>query len=538
MLSFLVDFSVIVILCIILNKVSGKLGVPALLLFLVLGLTMRSLYPDYYVDHGVKLTEDICTISLIFIMFYGGFGTKWSTAKPVSVEAGLLATVGVALTALVVGAFCHFVLKWGWAEGLLMGSVISSTDAASVFSILRTHKLGLRNNAAPMIEMESGSNDPMSYMLTMVMLSVIKGKTTGGYVIGTILSQIGIGAAAGFAIAFLAVYSSRFLKLKKSGFSSMFYLAIAILSYSLPSLINGNGYLSTYIVGIVLGNVNTSEDKSHIVHFFDGVTSLMQIQIFYLLGLMAYPGQLLKALLPALLIFLFMTLVGRTVAVGSVLAPFIPKKHYSFKQISFISFVGLRGAASIVFAIMILNSGVPLQHDIFHIVFCIVLMSILLQGSLIPFAAHKLDMIDVNCDVMKTFNDFNESKEVSLGRMTVTENDRIVGKKVMELSLPRDLLLVLIIRGEEHIIPHGDTVLLSGDSVVFCSRSYVSETEDIELIQHPISPNSKWIGKRVMDYDEKENNLLVLIKRGEERIIPNGHTVYHHGDVLIYLRRK
>jgi len=537
MLSTLALLSFIIIMCIILNKLSGKLGVPALLLFLVLGMIAGSLYPDFYVENGLKITEEICTISLIFIMFYGGFGTKWATAKPVALEAGLLATVGVALTALTVGLFCHYALKWGWEESLLMGSVISSTDAASVFSILRTHKLGLKNNSAPLIEMESGSNDPMSYMLTIVMLSVIRGKASGGLVVWTLASQIGIGAAAGVAIAFISVYFGRFLNLKNTGFSSMFFLAVAILSYALPSLIGGNGYLSTYIVGMVLGNVK-SEDKSHIVHFFDGITSLMQIQIFFLLGFLAYPNRLVTVFVPALLIFLFMTIIGRTLAVSSVLVPFAKKKRYSIRQISFISFVGLRGAASIVFAIMILTSGVPFQHDIFHIVFCIVLMSILLQGSLIPLAARKFDMVDENCDVMKTFNDFNESKELSLGRMTITETDRTVGKTVVELCLPKDILLILIIRGDEHIIPHGDTVLLAGDSVVFCSRSYVSETDDMELIQHSLSPDSQWDGKRVMDYWNKDNNLLVLIKRGEQQIIPNGHTVFHHGDLLIYLKRK
>ena len=178
--------ALIIFTCIFLNKVSSSLGIPVLLLFILLGVVV-----GWRDEVSIEITEragDACTVALIFIMFYGGFGTNWKAARPVAVESGLLATFGVALTAGIVGLFCHFALGWNWVEGMIMGAVISSTDAATVFSILRTRKMGLRNNSAPMLELESGSNDPCSYMLTAVMLSVLAGTASGGQVVWTILA--------------------------------------------------------------------------------------------------------------------------------------------------------------------------------------------------------------------------------------------------------------------------------------------------------------------------------------------------------------
>lgn len=196
MSPLLLVFAVIIVICVFLNKLSSKLGIPVLLFFLMLGLLFGMKDPEF-ADNTSWLVGDISTIALIFIMFYGGFGTRWKSARPVILEAGLLATVGVALTAVFVGLFCHFVLKWGMVESLLMGAVISSTDAASVFSILRTRKLGLKNNTAPLIEVESGSNDPMSYMLTSIMLSLLTGSISTSSIVWDIVSQLAFGIGGG-----------------------------------------------------------------------------------------------------------------------------------------------------------------------------------------------------------------------------------------------------------------------------------------------------------------------------------------------------
>ena len=531
MALYLLIFSVIVIICIFFNKFSGKVGIPVLLFFLMLGLLCGSQYDEFASQSGL-VVRDISTIALIFIMFYGGFGTRWKSARPIVVEAGLLATVGVALTAVFVGLFCHFALRWAWLESFLMGAVISSTDAATVFSILRSRKLGLKNNSAPLLEVESGSNDPMSYMLTAVMLSLFEGGITAGGIVWQIFSQIIFGAAGGLIIATGAVFLMRRIRFQSNGFDLLLFIAIALVSYALPDLAGGNGYLSAYIVGIVLGNTEFPERKP-LVSLFDAITSLMQIVIFFLLGMLAIPSSLLHSLLPALIIFAFLTIAARPLAVCGVLVPF---KKYPFQQLKLISFVGLRGAASIVFAINILTSGVELQNDIFSIVFCIVLISIALQGSLIPAVAKATGMTDAGEDAMTTFSDFSENAEMSFGAIRIDDTSSWNNRQVKDLDLPRDCIITLVVRGEERIVPEGNTLLQSGDEIVICLRSFRGKSTD-NLIQHPLSQHSRWAGHKVSEYPRKDGSLLVMIQRGNEKIIPNGNTVLEEGDIIVLLKR-
>ncbi|MDD5915502.1 MAG: potassium/proton antiporter [Bacteroidales bacterium] len=528
---FLLIFSVIVFTCIFFNKFSGKVGIPVLLFFLMLGLLCGSRY-DEFASHWGWLVGDISTIALIFIMFYGGFGTRWKSARPVAVEAGLLATAGVALTAVFVGLFCHLALGWAWLESFLMGAVISSTDAATVFSILRSRKLGLKNNTAPLLEVESGSNDPMSYMLTAVMLSLFSGGISAAGIVWQIFSQITFGAVGGLAISAAAVFLLKRINFQSNGFDLLLFIAIALVSYSLPDLVGGNGYLSAYIVGIVLGNTDFPERKP-LVSFFDAITSLMQIVIFFLLGMLAIPSSLLHSLLPALAVFIFLSLAARPLAVCGVLVPF---RKYPFRQLGLISFVGLRGAASIVFAINILNSGVELQNDIFSIVFCIVLLSIALQGSLVPAVAKAAGMTDAGEDVMTTFSDFSENAEMSFGAIRIRETSSWNNRQIKDLALPQDCIIALVVRGNLRIVPKGSTLLETGDEIVICTRSFQDRGTD-SLIRHPLSDSSKWAGHRVSEYPNKDGSLLVMIQRGEEKIIPNGNTILKAGDVLVLLRR-
>jgi len=528
---YLLIFAIIVVTCVFLNKFSRKVGIPVLLFFLMLGLLCGSKDNDFAMNQG-WFVGDMSTIALIFIMFYGGFGTRWKSAKPIAVEAGLLATLGVALTAAFVGLFCHFVLSWGWLESFLMGAVISSTDAATVFSILRTRRLGLKNNTAPLIEVESGSNDPMSYMLTAVMMSLLTGTISTGKIIWTIFSQIVFGAGGGLIIATGAVWLLRRINLKNNGFDLLLFIAFALVSYAIPDLIGGNGFLSAYIVGIVLGNVELPGRKS-LMSLFDSITSLMQIIIFFLLGMMAIPSDLVHALIPALIIFAFLTFVARPLAVCGVLAPF---KKYPANQLGLISFVGLRGAASIVFAILILTSKAELSHDIFSIVFCIVLVSIAVQGSFIPAVARKFRMVDTAQDVMTTFTDFKKNADVSFGSVKIADNSKWNGKKVKELDLPNGCLLILVIRDGEQVIPDGETMLETGDHVVICSPSYSEDASD-KFTLHPLSKNSKWAGRKVKEYPKPKNAILVMILRGEDKIVPNGDTVFQQGDIMVVLKK-
>ncbi|HIZ87603.1 MAG TPA: potassium/proton antiporter [Candidatus Coprenecus pullistercoris] len=522
--------AIVIALCVVLNNISNKIGIPMLLAFILLGMSFGS-------DGIVKIpfddfsfTEDICTTALIFIMFYGGFGTRWKEARPVVVKASILSTLGVAMTAGLTGLFCYYVLKMPAAFGFLIGAVLSSTDAASVFSILRSRKLGLKYNTASLLEIESGSNDPCSYMLTVIMMAVIEGTTSGGRIAYMIFAQIAYGAAIGAVIAMATVWLMKHFRSSTAGFDTLFILAVAIFSYAIPNLVGGNGYLSAYIVGIVLGNANIRGKKS-LVPFFDGLTNLMQIIIFFLLGLLSFPSQLPSIAIPAILIALFMTIIARPLSVFAIMAPFKSR----WRQQVLVSFVGLRGAASVVFAIMAMPAAQQLtgnQHDLFNIVLMIVLLSISLQGSLIPAVARGLKMTSSEEDILKTFTDYSDNMDVSFVQMDISEKDSWNGKVIKDLPIPHDTLVAAILRDGKAIIPSGRTKILPGDKVIMSARDF--EDENImQLSERRIERGSEWIGKKVFQYSPDSNELIVLIKRGNRAIIPRGNTVIHKNDVMV-----
>ncbi|MBQ0025533.1 MAG: potassium/proton antiporter [Bacteroidales bacterium] len=530
MTQFLIFTAVIIFTCVLLNNASFKVGVPVLLAFILLGMFVGNDVMKIGFDN-MQLASDIASAALVFIMFYGGFGTNWATSKGVAVEAGLLATLGVIMTAALTGIFCHFILRWGWIEAMLMGSVISSTDAASVFSILRSRKLGLKNGSAPLLEIESGSNDPCSYMMTIVMLSFLKGDVTAGNVVWTLVCQLGLGVLCGWLISKGASWMLDRIKFATSGFDSLFMIAVALFSYAIPAAIGGNGYLSAYIVGIVLGN-HQFKGKKEMVHFFDGFTGLMQVLIFFMLGMLAHPARLGQSLLPAFSIFLVLLFVARPLTLALLLLPFKKGRKYSFRQQALLSVCGLRGAASIVFAILATVGPWTLEHDIFNIVFCIVLLSIALQGSLIPWAAKKLDMLDKDEDVMKTFNDFADDVDIQFSEFKITSGSTWKSKSVKELGLPREMLFCLLIRKDgTKIVPNGYTILQEGDTIVICSHG-AKFTNQIQLQQHRVSKGSSWIGRMVQEHPESKNSQLLFIQRGDEYVIPNGNTVLMDDDIL------
>ena len=461
-------------------------------------------------------------------MFYGGFGTSWRSAKAVALEAGLLASLGVLVTAGVTGVLCHYLLKWDWIESLLMGSVVASTDAASVFSVLRSRKLGLKNHTASLLELESGSNDPVSYMLTAVFLLMMQGSTSSGGVAWMLFSQIVFGAVLGLVIAQLAVYGMKHIHFATSGFDSLYIVAMALAAYAIPALVGGNGFLSTYIVGIILGNADF-KDKKELVHFFDGFTGLMQVLIFFMLGLLARPSMLGKSIVPALILFAVLFFVARPLAVGAVLTPF---RKYGFRQQALISFMGLRGASSIVFAIMATVGTVVPQHDIFSVVFCIVLISIALQGTLIPWAARQLDMIDKDADVMRTFNDFSEETDMIFSEILVTPDSPLKDKLVRDLGIPKNMLLCVVLRANgDRVVPNGDTYILEGDTVVMSTMSYQGG-QNLNIVEQRLASDDPLVGKTVREHPNRRKVQLILVKRGNKTFIPHGDTVLEADDVL------
>lgn len=527
MTSYILLVAAVILLCLSLNKMSNKLGIPMLLAYILLGMM-------YGTDGILKIpfdnftiAEQICTVSLIFIMFYGGFGTNWKQAKPVAGKAVLLSTVGVILTAVTTGAFCHFILKMDFWESMLIGSVISSTDAASVFSILRSRRLNLKNNTASMLEVESGSNDPCSYMLTVIILTIMSGELSGSSLVVMIFSQIIFGILVGVVVALAAAFILKKVNFATDGFDTIFVFSMALVSYAGASMINGNGYLAAYIAGIILGNTPLHHKKS-LVHFFDGITGLMQMLIFFLLGLLAYPSQLPKILPIALAIAVFLTFVARPVSVFAILMPF----RCPVKQQLLVSWAGLRGAASIVFAIMATVSPAYTKNDLFHIVIFIVLFSISIQGTLLGLVAKKLDMIDENGNVMKTFSDYSDEMPVEFVKISIKAGHPWENRRIKDLTSLPDLLLVLILRGEERIIPNGNTVVLAGDKIVLSALS-PEENLGICLTEIPIEKDSKWIGKPLSRIKLGEEKLVLVLKRNEKVVIPNGNTVIRENDVLV-----
>ena len=519
--------AVIILACIAAHHVSGRFGIPMLLVFIGVGMLFGSdgLVKIPFEDYS--FAETGCSVALIFIMFYGGFGTNWNRAKPVAVKSLLLSSMGVVLTAVLTGLFCHFVLGMELISGMLVGACLGSTDAATVFSILRAKRLNLKYNTASLLELESGSNDPFAYMLTMIMLSLMHGSGTVGDVIWMLFAQLVYGAGVGVLIAFLAGRVLKKFTFVTAGLDSVFMVAVALLAFAAPAAVGGNGYLSAYIVGIYLGN-QPINGKRNLVHFFDGVTGLLQMLVFFMLGLLAFPSKLPEVVIPGILIALFMMFIARPASVFGILAPFRCKLN----QMLLVSFSGLRGVASIVFAIMAVAAADFEHYDLFHTVFLVVLFSLLLQGSLIPTLARKLKMIDNTNNVLTTFNDYSEELPVQFINLTVNEGDRWDGKQIKELDLPPETLIAMIIREGRKIVPKGFTVLNAGDTAVLCAPA-CNEGVGINLTEIQVNKESIYCGLMLSELPPENGNLVVLIKRGNHVIIPRGRTVFKDGDVLV-----
>ncbi len=524
---YLLIIAIIIFLCLLLGRLSGKIGLPTLLLFIFLGMLFGCDGIFKIQFDNFSFAENICSISLVFIMFYGGFGTSWKSAKKVASKSILLSTVGVVLTAGISALFCWLVLGFGLLESLLIGSVISSTDAASVFAVLRSKKLNLKHNTAPLLEVESGSNDPVAYMMTVIVLSLMSGGSSWLELLYLIFTQIVFGSLVGVASAILVKFIFKKGIISFSGGESILMFGAALISYAGATLIGGNGYLSTYITGIILGNSDIPNKKT-LVNFFDGITGLMQILIFFLLGLMSYPSQMFDIILPALAIALFLTLVARPLSVFAILTPF----KCPVKQQLLVSWAGLRGAASIVFAIMAVVSPAYLDNDVFHIVFFIVLFSITLQGTLLPVVAKKLDMIDTKGDVMKTFNDYTNEAPVQFIKLPIKAKHPWVDKKIKNIRLLPNTILALIIRDNKQIVPRGDTTILEGDIAVLSGPSLDKNFKGC-LTEIEIDADNEWLGMALSEIKLSSDKLIILINRKGRVIIPHGKTVIKEDDILI-----
>lgn len=518
--------SAVILLCVLAEKFSVKFGMPALILFMFIGMLFGSDGILKIPFDDFKLAENICSIALIFIMFYGGFNTKWKLAKPIAAKAVLLSTLGVVITAGITALLCHLFLHYSIAESFLIGAVLSSTDAASVFAILRQKKLNLKDGTASLLEMESGSNDPLAYMLTFIAIGLMGDGGTGNIPL-QITTQIILGILVGVIFALLSVWLLTKTRLVSEGLDTIFMIAMVLLCYGLTQITGGNAYLSVYIMGIIIGN-SPIKNKATLIPFFDGVTSLAQILIFFLLGLLSFPHQMPQIIPTALAITIFITLIARPVAVFVLLAPF----RCSVQQCLLVSWAGLRGAASSVFAIMAISNGISLSHDLFHIVFMVSLFSVSVQGTLLPGVARKLKMIDEASDVRKTFNDYQEESAITLMRMYIPKGHNWENKLVREVTVPTGSLAIMIKRNHETIITKGDTRILAGDDVILSVPSYEpAEHEKLEEIN--ITRNHAWFNKAIWELNLPSDSLIAMIIRGDENLIPDGKTMILENDTVV-----
>lgn len=516
---------IILLLALLAIRVSNRHGIPALLLFIVLGMAFGALGFEF---QDFQFSDGFATVALMVIMFYGGFGTRWIMAKPVAREAIILSSLGVVATALLTGLFAHFGLGFGLLEGMLIGSIVASTDYASVSNILRSKNLNLRYNTAPLLELESGSNDPTAYTMTMVLLSIIMGSDV--FVPLLIFSQIALGLAVGFAFAFLSGRIFRSFKVRADGLYSVFMAAAILITYATANLLGGNGFLALYILGIYLGNMEF-RGKREIVFFFDGFSEIMQIGLFFILGLLSNFSSFLAALPMALFIMLFMTFIARPASVFGLMLPF----RLKLPQLSFISLAGIRGAAAIAFAIMAVNSGAVLSLDIYHIVFGICVLSSLLQGTLMPLAARRWDMLDPNDTVLKTFNYYQDKARIGFLETRIHYNSSLIGRPVRELNLVFDFIVAKIERKGKTIVPRGQTVIEEGDIIVLGGENHFDEAGQ-DLIEFTIPKGHKWEEQRIQDLELPENTLLIMVQSAKRGIIvPRGKTILHEGDKVLMI---
>ena len=381
-MNLIVLLGSILVISVLSCKVTSRTGLPVLVGFILIGAIIR----HWFTFLDVSNAEFICNFALIFIIFTGGFQTNFVQVKPVLAVSSLMSAAGTVLTAGMAAAFAYFVLGLEFAAAMLLGAVISSTDAASVFSILSSKKLNLKNNLDSILQMESGSNDPFAYMLTVVFLSLATGGSQNVALL--LLMQITIGAVVGFAGAKLGQRLINKLNLEIEGLYAVLLCGTAILIYGVAGLLNGNSFLAVYIGGIILGNGKLTH-KNYLSTIFDASSMLMQIFLFIVLGILWVPLSFLPSLLSGLMFASFLFFIARPVVVFILMKPF----RYKLKEMALVSWAGFRGASSIVFATYPLSAGLPYANFIFSCVFFVCLLSVIFQGSLLAPLAKKLGLV-------------------------------------------------------------------------------------------------------------------------------------------------
>lgn len=467
--------SVLIFTSILISKTGYRFGIPTLLLFLLVGMAFGSDGLGIQFNSASD-AQFIGMMALSIILFSGGMDTRYSDIKPVLKQGIFLSTVGVLVTTLLTGLFIYFLSNHTQANieltllvSLLLAATMSSTDSASVFSLLRSQRMNLKYNLRPMLELESGSNDPMAYMLTIVLIQVIGSGSNFDIVIilKDLFLQFLFGGVLGYAFGKFSVWLINKIELSNSSLYPILLLSIIFITFTLTDLVKGNGYLAVYIAGMIVGNARLAYRKETNT-FMNGLTWLFQIIMFLTLGLLVNPHEMIDIAVTALLIGIFMILIARPVSVFLCLLPF---KGISNKARIFISWVGLRGAVPIIFATYPVIAQIPGSNQLFNTVFFITLLSLIIQGMTISKMARwlKLDLPEE-----KEGNEFGvelpEEIDTHLNDITLTEDMLTVGNRLADMNIPKGTLVMLIKRGNEFIIPNGQIELHAGDKLLVMSE--------------------------------------------------------------------
>ncbi|WP_209330674.1 potassium/proton antiporter [Lunatimonas salinarum] len=461
--------SALLILSIVAGKTSYKFGVPTLVLFLTIGMLAGSDgFGGIHFDDP-KIAQFIGIVSLNFILFSGGLDTNWQTVKPVFWQGFSLSTLGVFLTAILLGVFIWLITDFTIYEGLLLGAIVSSTDAAAVFSILRAKNLALKTNLRPTLELESGSNDPMAYVLTIAFLGLVVDQDKGLWtVIPLFFKQMVLGGLLGYLFGVLSRLAINRIQLDFEGLYPVLVIGLMFATFSATDFFGGNGFLAIYICAVYLGNQELIHKKA-IMKMFDGLAWLMQIVLFLTLGLLVYPSEVVPYIGIGLLISGFLIFVARPIGVLISLVFFKMK----MRRRLYISWVGLRGAVPIVFATYPLLAGIDKADVIFNIVFFISLTSILLQGTTLSTVAGWLHVALPEKAKPKNPTDvfMQEYPRAIMKEIKIEEGTEKVGQRIVDLEFPKSAIIAMIQRGDKYITPSGSTVIESGDTLVVLSDS-------------------------------------------------------------------
>ncbi len=457
----------LILLGIVSSKASVRLGLPVLVLFLLVGMLAGEdgvgiAFDNPGVAHGLG------TLALAMILFDGGLRTPMASIRASWKPSALLATVGVAVTAGVTGLAAAWVLELPLVEGLLLGAIVGSTDAAAVFSLLRNAGVHIQARVKSMLEIESASNDPMAIFLTVGLLEVlVNDEPLGLGLLQLFTLQMGIGAAVGLLMGRIALRIVNGIRLDSAGLYPVLVASCGLLSFGLAANLQGSGFLAIFITGVVVGNGRFVFQRGTLL-FHDGVAWLSQITMFVLLGLFVNPSALLDVWLEGLIIASVLILLARPLAVGLLLGPL----GYNLREMSLVSWVGLRGSVPIILAIFPLMFGLPDAPLMFNVVFFVVLISATLQGSLLPYVAHRLGLTEPAPPVPAATLEITSLNDVDgdIVKYTVGEQSRVVGRRLAETALPDGVVVAMITRGSAIIPPRGSTRLLAGDHLFVVLR--------------------------------------------------------------------